>query len=99
MAAIKHTHHPVNFEHKGNTGEFERAGARPVVLAGKGEAVVFDGDATRLIAYDDPAELLNDAAAEYVFVEGFKAYDNWPRFEAAQIRTVEDAIALVDRIA
>jgi molybdopterin-guanine dinucleotide biosynthesis protein MobB len=98
VAAIKHTHHPLNFEHKGNTGAFETAGAAPVILAGNGEAVVFDATATRRIAFDDPADLLDHLHADWVFVEGFKGYEGWPRFDASQIRTVAEAIALVDGV-
>src|SRR3954470_1765897 len=56
--AIKHTHHALNEENRGDTAAFLAAGARPVILAGDGEAVVFDGESTRRVAYTEPADLL-----------------------------------------
>jgi molybdopterin-guanine dinucleotide biosynthesis protein B len=63
VAAIKHTHHPVNDRdydpNKGDTARFLRAGARPVILAGDGEAVVFpEGERVR---YDSPRDLIKES--------------------------------------
>ena len=96
MAAIKHTHHPMNTEHKGDTGKFEDAGAVPVILAGDGEAVVFTPQGTSHIAYRSPGDLLASIQADFVFVEGFKGYDGWPRFDVSAINTTAEAIALLD---
>jgi len=73
--AIKHTHHPLNFEDRGDTSRFRAAGAEPVILAGDGEAVVFRGNATSRIRFADPRELLDQFDCDVVFVEGFKTYD------------------------
>ena len=75
VGAIKHTHHPLNTEDRGDTSRFRAAGADPVILAGDGEAVVFRGDATSRIRFADPRELLAEFDGDMVFVEGFKAYD------------------------
>lgn len=72
VGAIKHTHHPLNEEHRGDTAKFLAAGARPVILAGDGEAVVFDGASTRRVAYADRQELLVHFTTDVVVVEGFK---------------------------
>ena len=96
VAAIKHTHHPLNFERKGNTGAFETAGAAPVILAGNGEAVLFATSSESLISFGSPSDLLEHIDADFVLVEGFKGYEGWPRFDASQIRSVEEAIAIVE---
>src|SRR5258708_1457968 len=41
VAAIKHTHHPLNLENRGDTARFLAAGATPVLLARDDEAVVW----------------------------------------------------------
>ncbi|HEY2321594.1 MAG TPA: molybdopterin-guanine dinucleotide biosynthesis protein MobB [Thermoanaerobaculia bacterium] len=73
--AIKHTHHALNTEDRGDTAKFRAAGADPVVLAGDGEAVVFRGNGTFRIRFDDPRDLLEVFDGDVVFVEGFKSYD------------------------
>ncbi len=80
VGAIKHTHHPLNDENRGDTAAFLAAGARPVILAGDGEAVVFDGAATKRVAYTEPPDLLAHFDTDVVVVEGFKAFDKiWRR--------------------
>jgi molybdopterin-guanine dinucleotide biosynthesis protein B len=82
VAAIKHTHHPLNDRDEGDTARFRAAGAHPVILAGDGEAVVFATNATR-ITYADPLELLTHVGdAEVVLVEGFKSFNGWPRIDS-----------------
>jgi molybdopterin-guanine dinucleotide biosynthesis adapter protein len=76
VGAIKHTHHPLNEENRGDTAKFLEAGARPVILAGDGEAVVFDGAATHRATYAEPRELLVHFSTDLVVVEGFK--NAWP---------------------
>ena len=75
VGAIKHTHHPLNTEDRGDTSKFRAAGAEPVILAGDGEAVVFRRDETFRIRFDDPRDLLEVFDGDVVFVEGFKSYD------------------------
>jgi molybdopterin-guanine dinucleotide biosynthesis protein MobB len=106
VGAIKHTHHELNEEYRGDTARFLEAGADPVVLAGAGEAVVFrrqSGDqGTRRARYGDARELLAlfDAggAPDVVLIEGFKDSDAWPSVTIdAQVRpTVEDLLARLD---
>jgi molybdopterin-guanine dinucleotide biosynthesis protein B len=72
VGAIKHTHHPLNEENRGDTARFLAAGAKPVILAGNGEAVVFDGTSTRRVAYSEQADLLALLTNDLVVVEGFK---------------------------
>ena len=72
VGAIKHTHHTLNDdERRGDTGRFLAAGARPVILAGDGEAVVFD-NVPRRVAYSSLSDLLGMIAADLVVIEGFK---------------------------
>jgi molybdopterin-guanine dinucleotide biosynthesis protein B len=85
VAAIKHTHHPLNHEHRGDTARFLDAGAERVLLAGEAEAVVFSTEPPYRVAYAAPADLLrNVSGAAIVFIEGFKHYDGWPRIEVRQ---------------
>ncbi len=100
VGAIKHTHHPLNEEDRGNTAAFRRAGAEPVILANDNEAVVFSGSTTRRIRFDDPDELLDVLGAEIVFVEGFRTIGSWPRIELSPERhfSVTELLAIVDRI-
>jgi len=97
VGAIKHTHHPLNEENRGDTAMLLAAGAAPVILAGEGEAVIFDGGvAARRVRYDSPGELLAHFATEIVLVEGFKSFREWPQVEVG--RSVEEARAILDRI-
>jgi molybdopterin-guanine dinucleotide biosynthesis adapter protein len=101
VGAIKHTHHPLNEEDRGDTAKIRRAGADPVILAGNGgEAVVFSGSGTRRVRYDEPGDLLEHVPAEIVFVEGFKAYEGWPRIELdeSRRRSTQELLAILDRI-
>ena len=79
VGAIKHTHHPLNEENRGDTAAFLAAGARPVILAGDGEAVVFDGASAKRVIYHAPPDLLAHCSTDVVVVEGFKSFDKiWP---------------------
>ena len=82
VGAIKHTHHPLNEDNRGDTAAFRAAGANPVILAGANEAVVFDASTPRRIVYQSPEQLLAQFdPATAVLVEGFKAAlpSTWPR--------------------
>jgi len=72
VGAIKHTHHPLNTENRGDTAAFLAAGARPVILAGDGEAVIFDGTSAVRVSYSERAELLARLTNDLVVIEGFK---------------------------
>jgi molybdopterin-guanine dinucleotide biosynthesis protein B len=86
VGAIKHTHHPLNEEDRGDTRVFREAGAEPVMLAGDGEAVIFRGDATERIAFAQPRELLEHFDTDVVLIEGFKQADDWPRYTVEEAR-------------
>ena len=45
VAAIKHTHHALNGENRGDTARFLAAGAEPVILAGDREAMIWSAAA------------------------------------------------------
>ena len=100
VGAIKHTHHALNEEDRGNTAAFRRAGAEPVILANDNDAVVFTGATTRRIHFDSPSELLDHLGTEIVFVEGFKSIAAWPRVELSNERflSLTDLLAILDRI-
>lgn len=101
VGAIKHTHHVLNEEHRGDTGAFLDAGAEPVVLAGKGEAVVFRHGGTMRVPYDGERELLQQFGDDdIIFVEGFKSSDAWPQVGLSRERrmSVEEAAEILDRI-
>lgn len=100
VGAIKHTHHPLNEEDRGNTAAFRRAGAEPVILANDNDAVIFAGSTTRRIRFDDPDELLAHLGTDIVFVEGFRTIARWPRVELSNERflSISELLAVVDRI-
>ncbi|HEY8131422.1 MAG TPA: molybdopterin-guanine dinucleotide biosynthesis protein B [Thermoanaerobaculia bacterium] len=97
VAAIKHTHHALNTEHRGDTAVFAEAGADPVILAGDHEAILFGAER---FAYPAPAELLARCDTDIVFVEGFKNVDAWPRIELDRAcpLSVEGALTILGRI-
>ena len=100
VGAIKHTHHPINDEDRGDTAEFRRCGADPVILAGDGEAVLFTGSSRRRAKFTNARELLTQFDTDIVFIEGFKSVDAWPRVELNrnERRSQADLIAILDRI-
>lgn len=98
VGAIKHTHHELNEEHRGDTGRFLDAGASPVILAGAGEAVVFRDGGTLRARYDEARELLAHFDTDVVLVEGFRATDAWPSvtIDPRARLTVDDVLAGLD---
>jgi len=102
VGAIKHTHHGLNEEHRGDTARFLEAGADPVILAGAGEAVIFRGNGsdqgTSRARYDDAHELLAHFDTDLVLVEGFKDSDAWPSvtIDARGRPTVDDVMTRLD---
>lgn len=97
--AIKHTHHPLNHERRGDTFRFEQAGAEPVVLACAGEAVIFRRHGTEPASYGQERELLaHFSEVDIVLVEGFKDSDAWPKVTIdSHVRpTVETVMAELD---
>ncbi len=100
VAAIKHTHHPLNEESRGDTARFRAAGAEPVILAGSGAAVVFAAHSTERVPFQTPSDLLAYCNSEIVLVEGFTDEGAWPRVTiAAGARpTIEEVAVNLDRI-
>ena len=100
VAAIKHTHHPLDDRDRGDTALFRRAGATPVMLAGDGEAIRFEGEATTRLHYEQPPDLLRDLAADLVLIEGFSRFFGWPRIELDPTRRMSaaEARSILDRI-
>jgi molybdopterin-guanine dinucleotide biosynthesis protein MobB len=97
VGAIKHTHHPLIDENRGDTATFLAAGAMPSILAGDGEAIVFTATSSRRVLYRSPDELpALCGEVDIVLVEGFKSFDGWARFDA--MRDVEEVLANLDRI-
>lgn len=100
VGAIKHTHHPLNDENRGDTATFRVAGANPVILASEHDAVMFANAQPRHIHFDDPQDLLREFATDIVLIEGFKSVLAWPRIELSsdRRRTTAELIAILDRI-
>jgi len=99
VGAIKHTHHPVNHERRGDTVRFEEAGASPVVLASAGEAVIFHRGGTQHATYGHERELLaHFQDVDLILIEGFKDSHAWPMVTiASRVRpTVETVMAELD---
>ncbi|HUR83622.1 MAG TPA: molybdopterin-guanine dinucleotide biosynthesis protein B [Thermoanaerobaculia bacterium] len=101
VGAIKHTHHHLNEENRGDTARLRAAGADPVILAGPQQAVIFANDAAPLrVPYERPRDLLVHFDHDIVLVEGFKELGDWPQISISdQARpTVEELAANLDRI-
>lgn len=100
VGAIKHTHHHLNEENRGDTTRFRAAGADPVILAGPGEAVIFAGSGITRAAYRRPRDLLVHFDHDVVLVEGFREVADWPKVAiSAEARpTVEELALNLDRI-
>jgi molybdopterin-guanine dinucleotide biosynthesis protein B len=100
VGCIKHTHHPLNDEDRGDTGRFRAAGAEPVLLARDGEAVVFDGRDTRRVVYATPSDLLSHFDTDVVLIEGFKDSADFPSLHISADRrpTLEEALAALDAL-
>jgi molybdopterin-guanine dinucleotide biosynthesis protein B len=79
VAAIKHTHHELNIDRRGDTALLEEAGAEPVLLCHSGEAICFRRDEVRRLTYRTIEELRAGVDADIVVIEGFKAAGTWPR--------------------
>ncbi len=100
VAAIKHTHHPLDPRDRGDTARFRTAGAGPVILAAETEAIRFAEEGTTRFHYDLPADLLRELDVDLVLVEGFHRFTGWPRIELDASRRVSGAEArsILDRI-
>jgi molybdopterin-guanine dinucleotide biosynthesis protein B len=99
VAAIKHTHHKLNAERRGDTERFVQAGADPVVFADAQRAVTFRrGAEPQWRTYEKPEDLVPDA--DIVLVEGFKQHGPWPQvlIDAERRPNVDELAAILDRI-
>jgi molybdopterin-guanine dinucleotide biosynthesis protein B len=102
VGAIKHTHHELNEEHRGDTARFLEAGAEPVILAGEGEAVIFRrkgaDQGTSRARYGHARELLVRFDTDIVLIEGFKDSDAWPlvTIDPHGRPTVDDVMTRLD---
>ncbi|HVR39044.1 MAG TPA: molybdopterin-guanine dinucleotide biosynthesis protein B [Thermoanaerobaculia bacterium] len=97
VGAIKHTHHPLNEDHRGDTARFREAGAEPVILAGDREAVLFKATTTERIAYETPRELIAHFDTDVVLIEGFKELGGI-EIRADARPPLEELIQILDRI-
>jgi molybdopterin-guanine dinucleotide biosynthesis protein B len=96
VAAIKHTHHPLTDESRGDTAIFLAAGANPAILAGDAEAIIFTGTSSRRVSYQSPLDLPPLCGdVDYVLVEGFKDFDGWARFSVGG--DIEDVLDRIRR--
>lgn len=100
VGAIKHTHHHLNEENRGDTARMRAAGAEPVILAGPGEAVIFRASGTSRVRYERPRDLLAQFDHDVVLVEGFKELGDWPKVSISDDArpTVDELAANLDRI-
>lgn len=100
VAAIKHTHHPLNAENRGDTARFRAAGAEPVILAADEEAMIFNANGVTRVAYERPRDLLAHCNVDIVLVEGFKQTEEWPvmAVAAAARPAAAEVAANLDRI-
>jgi molybdopterin-guanine dinucleotide biosynthesis protein B len=97
VGALKHTHHVLPENDRGDTALFRQAGAEPVILAGDENALV-NG---HLCEYSHPEELLRFFEnVDVVFIEGFKELVLGTRIEVTDSARQEarDVEADLDRI-
>jgi molybdopterin-guanine dinucleotide biosynthesis protein MobB len=95
VGAIKHTHHEVSIEDRGDTRRFRAAGAEPVVLAGERKAAVFRNDDVAVTDYAGPEDLIALFSTDIVLVEGFKHEMLLRKIElrAGEWMTVDELVA------
>src|ERR1051326_3122175 len=87
VGAIKHTHHAINEERRGDTGAFLDAGTDPAVIAARGEAVGWGRSGIMRVSLDVERKLLEQfGVTEIVMVEGFKASAAWPKVDLGSER-------------
>lgn len=100
VAAVKHTHHALNEERRGDTAKFEAAGASPVILAGDRDVVVFGPAAVEKRPFVDAGRLIAAVDADVVFVEGFKNLGLWPKVEIQESArpAAAEVLARLERI-
>lgn len=100
VGAIKHTHHHLNEENRGDTAKMRAAGADPVILAGPGQAVIFTSAGIVRATYERPRDLLVHFDHDIVLVEGFRELGDWPKISISEDArpTVEELAANLDRI-
>lgn len=102
VAAIKHTHHPLNEEDRGDSRKFRLAGADPVILVAAEGVVVHRAGGVVRATWNTPEDLLElCVGAEVVLVEGFKSIPvPWPAITIVPEvrRTVAEVAAELDRI-
>jgi molybdopterin-guanine dinucleotide biosynthesis protein B len=96
VGAIKHTHHPLTDINRGDTAAFVAAGARPVILAGDREAVIY-GDRILRTPYRSPSDLLAHFETEIVLIEGFKDFSGWERVVVRPGTTVDEVVEALRR--
>jgi molybdopterin-guanine dinucleotide biosynthesis protein MobB len=99
VAAIKHTHHKLNDQRRGDTERFVQAGADPVVFADPTRAVIFRrGAEPEWRDYTSPQDLVPES--DIVLVEGFKQHGPWPQvlIDEQNRPTVDELAAILDRI-
>lgn len=101
VAVLKHTHHALNEEHRGDTALFRDAGADPVLLVGECEAVEFsDAAAPRRITFPSVEELVGSSIADFILLEGWKSGLGFTTVELQPNLRVgaQEALANLDRI-
>jgi molybdopterin-guanine dinucleotide biosynthesis protein MobB len=101
VGAIKHTHHVLNEENRGDTAKYRAAGAEPVVLASDGHAVLWRNDQTTRVTYERPRDLLaHFDRCDIVLAEGFRELGDWPQVTiSADARpSLDELAANLDRI-
>lgn len=101
VGAIKHTHHAVNGERRGDTLRFEEAGADPVILAADGRAAVFSSrsSAPQMIEFSSPSDLVGRFSTDVLLIEGFAGSDAWRAIalRRGQWLTAGDLLLLSDK--
>jgi molybdopterin-guanine dinucleotide biosynthesis adapter protein len=81
VGAIKHTHHSLDdATPEGDTGRFLSAGATIAILAGAGEALIFQpSEPSVRFAWTQHSQLASRISTPLILIEGFKSVGIWPK--------------------
>jgi len=101
VGVIKHTHHPLTAERRGDTERLLDAGAVLAILVSGTAAVIFrneqDPERDEFVEID---ELVSLCDTDILLIEGFKSVDRWPciRLDGSGWLATREALAILDRI-
>ncbi len=101
VGVIKHTHHTLTAERRGDTERLLDAGAQLAILASANAAMIFrsehDPERVEFVKIDELVSLFD---TDILLIEGFNGVDRWPRItlDGRRWLATREALAILDRI-